>query len=689
MGWFDDFVEDAGQGLMSGAAGFVGGLLTGNPVGGFIAGFARGYIGSALTPDEENSKARPGITLNTKSAGQYRQVIYGETKVGGVVVYEDTYSNAAGDYLYRIIAVADHEVDSFQEIYLDDFKLTIDSSGSVTSAQRIDEAGNSVDSAVTTYNGKVHIKTVTGGHAAGDDPISNWSIFSDATSWTNSHDLLGIAHIAVRLKYQDDIYENGVPTISAKVRGKKVYDPRDATTAWSDNPALIVRDFLLDDTFGLGEASSNVFSGDSSSTSPEASFAVAADVCDESVTTTVDGSASAAHSRYTCNGTFTTDTAPVDILEQLMSSCAGGLWYSQGKWRMRAGKYIAPTLTLDEDDLRAPLNVSTRHSTRDNFNKVRGTYRGPETNYQFTDYPAVTDSAFVTVDGGVEQTMEMALQFTDTSREAQRLANIALERQRSQITVTGQFGLAAFNLQPTDIVKLTNTRFGWTDKLFEVASWSLSIEDLDPRVNLILREITSTTYDAVSDVGGFELDNTVLGGPVGEATIVADFGISSAKLGFQSVTETKIGSSAVTTAKLEDSAVSTVKIQDSAVTTRSFTTASGVNWGSSQVDVVNAAINATSGNAIQVIWTVVVEQDDVSGTGRVNYRLFRKKGTGSFEEVADYLNIVHDLRAVEAAVYGETPNYTGTITYKITAENSGGGSSRSQEASMTVLELKK
>jgi hypothetical protein len=41
--------------------------------------------------------------------------------------------------------------------------------------------------------------------------------------------------------------------IGAVVRGRKVFDPRDSSTAWSENPALCARDFLVSTKYGPGK----------------------------------------------------------------------------------------------------------------------------------------------------------------------------------------------------------------------------------------------------------------------------------------------------------------------------------------------------------------------------------------------------------------------------------------------------
>ncbi|MGL4480443.1 MAG: LamG-like jellyroll fold domain-containing protein [Aeromonas veronii] len=91
--------------------------------------------------------------------------------------------------------------------------------------------------------------------------------------WDDTHRLRGIAYAYARLKFDQEAWPYGIPNISAVVRGKLVYDPRTATTAWSDNPALCIRDYLLAQD-GLRCAPEEI---------DETSFMAAANVCDELV----------------------------------------------------------------------------------------------------------------------------------------------------------------------------------------------------------------------------------------------------------------------------------------------------------------------------------------------------------------------------------------------------------------------
>jgi predicted phage tail protein len=409
--------------------------------------------------------------------------------VGGVRVY-DASTGTKNEFLHRIMAFAGHEVESYDEIYLNDEVVTIDpATGNVTSPTR--------------YAGFVRIKRYFGTttQTADSDLISDTAgLAVDAGRWTSDHRLQGIAYLYVRFKYDASAFPNGVPSISATIKGKKVYDTRTATTAWSDNPALCLRDYLTAD-YGLNQSSTKV---------DDTLVSTAANVCDE----TVDS-----EKRFTCNGSFVTGFAPNQIITDLLTSMGGLFWYSQGKWRMRAAKYITPTVTFDESDLRSGISLSTRHSRRTNFNTVKGKFRSSESDWQEADYPLVTDDLFVAADNGIVNTLDYSLPFTTSSKTVQRLANIVLRRNREQLTFSASFGLRAFQVEVGDFIYVNNTRFGWSNKPFEVTGWTFGLtEGLDLQAQMTLREISSAVFsDEPASV--FDSNNTTLPNPFAGLTI--------------------------------------------------------------------------------------------------------------------------------------------------------------------------
>ena len=443
----------------------------------FAVSFALGAAMKALAPKPSVGGNR-GYQTNSLGPAQDHQIIYGKMKVGGAIVFDEA-TGVNNKFLHRIIAVAGHRVESFEEIYINDEVVTLDGSGNVTSPSQ--------------YNTKIRINL----HLGSSDQTADSDLVSESTKWTTEHRLRGIAYMYVRLKFDADAFPNGIPVITATVKGKRVYDPRTGSTAWSDNPALCLRNYLRS-TYGLAEEASNIDND---------LVIAAANICDQ--TNTI-----ASTTRYTCNGAFTTSSTPYDMLSELLKSMGGSMWYAQGKWRMKPAYWTSPVMDLNEDDLRSNISVGTRHSRRDNFNVIKGTFRGEESNWQTTDYPQVTNSAFLTADNNQESVADVDLSFTDNSIEARRLALISLERNRQQLTVNGSFGLKTLELQVGDNIRLTNSRFGWTNKEFEVVQWSFGLTDgLDLQTQMTLRETAETVFDEVSDGVVYERDNTALLSP--------------------------------------------------------------------------------------------------------------------------------------------------------------------------------
>ena len=467
------------------AAGFAFSMTMGT----FLTNLALGAALKALSPKPSIAGANRGYQTTAIGTALDHQIIYGKMRVGGARIYDEA-TGDTNEYLHRIIAVAGHEITSFDRIYINDSYVDfddIDGDGNVSTVTDAD--GSSSD----RYDGHLRINF----HLGSPDQTADTDLVSESAHWTNTCRLRGIAYMYIRMKYNADVYPDGIPEFTAVVKGKKVYDPRTSTTAYSDNPALCLRDYLTA-SYGVAEDTANI---------DDALVTIAANVCDQ--TNTIAGT-----TRYTCNGAFTTASTPYDMINALLTSMDGSLWYAQGNWRMKPAYWTAPVLDLNEDDLRSSVSVSTRHSRRNNFNTVKGTFRGEESNWQTTDYPQVTNAAFVAADGGQESVADVDLPFTDNYIEARRIGRISLERNRQQLTVNASFGLKTLQVQVGDNIRLTNSRFGWDNKEFEVVAWNFGLTDgLDLQTQMTLRETAESVYDEVDDGVVYERDNTTLPDP--------------------------------------------------------------------------------------------------------------------------------------------------------------------------------
>ena len=404
--------------------------------------------------------------LLIRSSVEPRRVVYGTVRVSGPLVYgESTVQTTTGkrDYLHLVVPLASHECDTIQEIYLNEEPLgALDGDGFVLNGR---------------YAGYVRVKKHLG---AADQAADATLIAESGGLWTSNHRLRGICYMYVRLQWYGEVFD-GLPNISALIRGKKVYDPRNATTAWSDNWALCVRDYMASD-YGLGCSSAEL---------DDTVISAAANVSDELVELQA-GSPSVTQKRYTCNGTINLADQPKQILQYLGSAAAGASVFSQGKWRVFAGAYVTPAVQMDEDWLRGGVSLQTRRPRRELYNAVRGVFSDPNKGWQPTDFPAVVNATYETQDGGERIARDIELPLTDDVTRAQRIAKIHLEKSRQGIVVSLECNLRAFQLAVWDTVQLSIDRLGWVNKVFQVIEWSFVPAGF---VKLTLAEESAACYD--------------------------------------------------------------------------------------------------------------------------------------------------------------------------------------------------
>jgi hypothetical protein len=460
------------------------GITVGAGIGGAILAYGVGYIATtlvtswavkALSPKPPSMSGMTGTLVNSREAAAPQDYVYGTIRKGGTITYLES-TGSENKYLHMILTLAGHEVASIGSIYIDDDIVTLNGSGFVTSQN---------------WNSKIRIVKYTGSQTTAPALLLAESNQINGTFVGN-----GLAYLYIRLQYDQDVFPNGIPLFTAIVNGKKVYDPRSAQTLHSANAALCIRDYLMAD-YGLGDVGVD-----------ETMFATAANVSDENVPLAVGGD----EKRYTMNGVIRADQTPGSVLQDMMTSCAGMLFWGQGSWQLKPAYYTNPVKTFTLDDLRSSIQLQTRQSMSDVFNVVRGTFVDKAQGYIVVDYPEITSAAYLIEDNNVETPIDLTLPFTTSAASAQRIGALTLNRGREQMTLSADFGMEAFKVQVGDIVALTNSRYGWTAKEFEVVGWSFFANNDagDLRVKLTLRETSEAAFDWDADETAIIGNNTAL-----------------------------------------------------------------------------------------------------------------------------------------------------------------------------------
>lgn len=428
-------------------------------------------VGSAMARREEKkatARARAQAIANlrdvqtvVRSAIAPRNIVYGRALVGGSIPSWFT-TGDVGQYHHWSQVLAGHEIDGVDEYWIGDEPVTVDGSGFVTTPKYCNSAGQPL----------IRIRLFKGDQTTLDSEF----LSASGGALTVNDCGRGVAWMYVRFEADYDVFgQTGVPTIRAVVRGKPLYDPRTDTTAFTDNTALAVRDYLLAN-YGLRCQPAEV---------PDADFIAAANICDEAVPL-----ATGSQARYTVNGSLLTSTNRKENLEALVDAMAGMATWSQGQWRVRAGGFEVPTSTITGADIIAVEDLVAFTPRREIFNSVTGTFIDPASLYAEKQYPVVANAGYVALDGDQVIERNIDLPLCNDPIRAQRMAKVEMERSRQAVTLTVLCKWTVYDQVCGDHVYVTIPRYGWTNKVFFVASRTLS----EDGIRLVLRETAAAVW---------------------------------------------------------------------------------------------------------------------------------------------------------------------------------------------------
>jgi len=440
-------------GLYTATTAYIAGAIIGSVVAGALTGLVT--KGQEADPIAEQQAS---ALINKASNNAPLPVVYGLRKVGGTRVFMEV-SGTDNEYLHVIITMSEGEIHSFENVYIND-----------------------VISTDSRFSGVLNVYTHTGAdnQTADSNLIANLADFG--ANWTSDHRLRGTSYVYVKMKFSQDAYPRGLPTITADLKGTKVYDPRDSSTAWSDNPALCIRDYLTNTRYGRGIATSLI---------DDTSFNVAANYCDTTVN--IGG---ATVKRYTTNGIVNTQQGSMTILKQLLTACKGFLVFSGGKYKIIIDKVESAVFTFDEDNIIGAWTISLG-SKANQFNRMRADFINSSKDWQ-PDIAVIESADLRTLDNGILLEKTISLPFTTDIDRAKMITTINLNQSRQKISCSFTATIEGLKAEVGDVVYIKHSTVGWqylnasAGKKFRIIKLSLESND-EVKVEAI--EYSDGSYD--------------------------------------------------------------------------------------------------------------------------------------------------------------------------------------------------
>ena len=258
------------------------GVIIGSVVGGAVAGTAAagtawaiaGALAKAITTTVVSGVVRNALgmgrprqravtsaagagarTVNIRQPVAPWQMIYGEVRVGGTITYAHVTSDRRTMHL--VITVAGHVCDHLGDVWFGDALLHSDATGNAT---------------VAPFAGVARVRRSIGNEAG--QPFGE--LVAAGGQWQQDWLQASRSKLHVAIDVSPEAYPAGVPVVTVLARGRRVFDPRDGVTRWTNNAALCTADYLAtpDTRGGMGFALADL---------DTAALIAAANICDERV----------------------------------------------------------------------------------------------------------------------------------------------------------------------------------------------------------------------------------------------------------------------------------------------------------------------------------------------------------------------------------------------------------------------
>ena len=426
-----------------------------------------------------------GILVNKQSNDASVPVIYGERLVGGTRVFLET-SGTDNTYLYMAIVMAEGEINSIEEVRVDDKVVTWASS--LTDGNEV-EVGSGDSNFYKDSASLIKIEP-----HFGTDGQSASSLLSTLSSWGSNHKLSGLCYLALRFKWNQDVFSS-IPKVQAKIKGKKVVAYNSSlvaqTAAYSTNPAWCLLDYLTNARYGKGLAITDI---------DLQSFYDASVIC----TTQVEPYSGASNINiFDTNAVLDTSKKVIENVRELIKGCRGYLPYTSGKYKLVIETTGTASITLTEDDIIGGYNLGSPNK-KDKFNRVIVSFVNPDRNFQVDEvqFPPIDDSSLPsadqhstmkTADGGILLEGRFDFKTITSPYQAEEMAEVILRRSREALTLSISVSFDAYDLAIGDIVNITHASLGFSAKPFRVLSLSFN-EDYTIGLDLIEHQDSHYTW---------------------------------------------------------------------------------------------------------------------------------------------------------------------------------------------------
>lgn len=415
-------------------------------------------------------------------------VIYGDAYCGGRFVDAVLSTDAKTMYYVMVVShISPNGQFTFDtsNMYWGDRKMTFDGTDQTKVVSLTDGAGN-VDAKIS---GNLYIALYTSNQAGVITPkngASLPSIFmggSDIpvdTRWASSgRQMNGLAFAIVKLNYNRDAETTSMQTVTFKashyLNGTGAAKPGDV---WYD--------YMTNELYGASMATDIVNS---------ASATALNSYSDGLIPYTENGNLFT-QARYRINGVVDTGQSCLNNINAIMTACDSWNQYNAalGQWSVVINKAETTSYAFNDSNIIGEIRVSAFDITS-SVNQIEAEFPSKQNRDQ-SDFVYYETPAILLYPNEPTNKQSIQLSMVNDSVQAQYLASRILEQAREDLIVNISTAYTGIQVDAGDVISITNSSYGWTNKLFRVMKVTeISLPDGNLGATFDLNEYNSQVYD--------------------------------------------------------------------------------------------------------------------------------------------------------------------------------------------------
>jgi hypothetical protein len=439
--------------LISGGAALLGGYIASELMG------SKGQIGVPEDPQE-----------NYISTSRSIPVVYGTYRVGGNTVFaeagkESPDSDSKDSYLWVVQVLSEGEIHGFNKVFIE--------------GQWHDEIYIDQRPIWEFETGKVQYELYNGDFTQTHDLDIEGSTRLDSEDKFNDA-MRGTAYIIFRFKKGGKGKNSivGLPQRHIVIKGIKCFDVRTSTTVWTENPVLILYDYLTNSRYGLGMEPTSIDTD---------SFEEVADSCDLY--------------NWKFNTVFSSKMKASEVIDTILGHFRGSIHWYDGKLFLKYidMRYESPDLIINDSHIARSTSgkaiVSMSQPSRFNIpDTAVVSFINAEKNW--TEDKVIIEDTSASTD--FVKTIDF-VGYTDIY-SAKLMGTYVLRREQLNRTVTLTLRQDAIALDINDLISLTCSELALSNQPIRVKSVSTGGTGLVTLVG-IFEDISLYTkeYDLVTD----------------------------------------------------------------------------------------------------------------------------------------------------------------------------------------------